>query len=141
MTDGDMKYLYAAYKMGGFIGVEPGLSAPDFVVALVNGTITATDVAIIEKEKPVGVVIVAPYQNLNEVHAEWFPWATPRNILEGAVKYLHEKRGDNLITSVKKQYLDFYNKVSRYGVIRKVGVFENLYGEDEHGTLFQSVRL
>lgn len=141
MGDDDLKYLYAAYKMGGFEGIERDLNSSDFISTLVNGTLNATELLIVEVDKPVGIIVIGKNENLNEVHAEWFKWASSRNILEAALKFLHERRNDNVMTCIKGKYLQFYNKLSRYGVIRQTGVLEHLYGEGEHGTLFQSVRL
>ena len=127
--------------MGCFKGIEKrDLSAPEFLSEIVNHTLGAIEIWTSVVDKPICMAVVQRALNLNELHVEWFPWATPRQKLESVVKFLHEY-DSNLVTSAKDEFVDFFNRVTRYGVLRKVGRIENMFEPGVDGTIYQRKQL
>lgn len=142
VTD-DLKYLWAAYKKGAFPEhiFPQGMEVVEFN-ALVHSLISNISmVYMLERDgKPMGLVtanLVPP--NRMEPHVDWFPWATNRNKLECAIKFLNEmrKRGILLIVWSKKDATPFFTHIAKYGILHRIGKVINYNGKKEDAMLFQ----
>lgn len=97
---------------------------------------------------PVGVVavghIVQPEETPRaEPHVEWFPWASPRNKVETALRCILDLSKDHLVlTNVREGEDALMRHICRYGAMRCVGHVRSFYlaGENRRALLFQSVR-
>ncbi len=88
---------------------------------------------------PVGIVIGKIDDNRLEPHVFWFPWATPRNMLECTIKFLDtmRKAWTIIIFSEEKNH-KWFKKIERYGVIRQVGKIDKYYPNGETASVFQN---
>ena len=88
------------------------------------------------KTGPVGLIGISSDGWLVEPYAEFFKWATARNILRCAVSFLqmirYRKIGACLIKSAPES-VSLLNKVCKYGVLHFVGKVPN---GDPHGDLW-----
>lgn len=77
--------------------------------------------------------------HLMEPHVYWFPWATPRNRVEGATKFLNVMRKvwTILIYAEDKDHA-FFKRIERYGVLRQVGKIHNYFESGGTASVFQT---
>ncbi len=141
LQDMDMKWLWAAYKLGAFTEIPKGLSVEDFKT-LVFGErdlVDTLDVVIARTPRgdiPVGLM-TAKIDNLGFwPSADWFPWASPRNKIEGVIMYINSARRAHLVLLLGDQKQKaFLTHVCKYGIMRRVGTLEK---NGERLALFQS---
>lgn len=128
----DLKYLWAAYRLGSF--GEADLSQEEFddsILALANNVdIIYTLVAETKNGKiPVGIAqgdFVGPMFFMHTV--QWFKWATDRNKTETVIHTLNELRKSYVVVIHNHmEYKKFYEFVSKHGVIRRVGQLFDIY--------------
>lgn len=140
IEEDDMKWLYAAYKLGSFsdndlVNLERGMDAVEFDKQLRLLMTTYYDNAwVMEsvnegKRRRVGMlfsVLSGPFHLLGDV--TWFPWATDRNKVETIVHFLNESRKENLMMWYCS-YEDkrFYDHIARHGIIKRVGKISDLF--------------
>lgn len=75
-----------------------------------------------------------------EPHVRWFPWATPRNKLECALRLLQrEKRNKTLFLITDPKNRKFWHNLQRYGVLRPIGQVYNFYRHGDTVDYWQSV--
>lgn len=70
-----------------------------------------------EQEGPMGIVGVHIRGQNKEPHVDWFPWASPRNILRCAVSFfmLHRRKGQgNMIVFALDNAKRFYDHLGSY---------------------------
>jgi len=93
------------------------------------------------REIPVGMAVLSLFQTMYYPHVFWMPWATDRNKIESAVRFLADlnKEGPVVILSPQER-VHYYSHLGRYGLLRKVGLMRNYYGKGEDATLFEGVR-
>ncbi len=140
----DFKWFWAAYKKGTWEGVmEDDLSQIEFVEFMLNQFSEASDLYTIYFEKKViGLVIVTGriFGSTRYVRPfiNWFPWATNRNKLEGAVKTILELRKSlPVLVDVGTDLSKFVTHIAKYGILRRVGKLDQ---SDEQVFLLESVR-
>lgn len=129
----DLKYLWAAYRMGSFGEVED-ISQDEFRNNIAN-YIDLTDVTFtLLAETKDGKIPVGIFSgNFNGPiffigSALWFKWASDRNKLESAVHALNELRKDYVV--VMHNHMDdkkFYEVIAKHGVTRQVGRLFDVY--------------
>jgi len=77
---------------------------------------------------PIGLVAAQWNGHLYEPHVEWFPWATSRNILRGAVaffqKFRYRKIGVIVVHSLSDS-VRFYKRLKKYVPLFFVGKIPN----------------
>ncbi len=143
--------MWGAYVKGAFASFERNMDETGFAAAF-YGVLENCDFAhvlIAEHERgpktPVGIVAAAYRDYWLSPHVEWFPWASARNKLESIVYYLHEMRRNHfLILTIKgddpkrSPDLHFFSHVKDYGVIRQIGVVEDMPPWRERMTLFHT---
>lgn len=133
LNEGDIKYLWAAYKLGTFGTVKditPDEFKADLAYHLGHFDIAFSLVADTKKGRiPVGVVggrFNGPLLFLGSM--TWFPWTSKRNIYESVVNTLNELRKKYIILfHSNMDDKDFYVNVARHGIIRRVGTVHDVY--------------
>ena len=139
----DARWLYAAYKKGTFKEIERDLTPQEFIDRFIDNTRLADKIYIVvgktkRGEIPVGVVLLLE-KNAVDLHAEWLPWASDRNILESSVRIIHDLKKDHNIVITISDKRDHFIHLCRYGLLRSVGKLYN-YFDNETAHIFQSVR-
>lgn len=134
MKEEDLKYFYASEKLKGN-QFDPKV----FHVELSNNIQDAFNYGwVIETDKPIGAVFgiaCGPFTVI--VDMIWFPWATKRNRIEGAIAGINwvRKKMTCLLYCEEKDK-DYYVHIAKYGILRRIGKIEGIY--DKPATLFQT---
>lgn len=133
----DQRDLFAAYKLakGKAPYFEENLGPNEFVDAL-SVLINGFDASfVIQAERPLGLVLGMQDGVLPHImwpHVWWFPWATPRNKIEGTLKFITELRDDFLLLIVgKEDEKDFWVHICKYGVLERIGKLPGYFGLDD----------
>lgn len=131
-VEDDIKYLWVAYQKGA-MAFEKGLSPAQFREVMTDWMVSQYDFAwTIECEgKPVGVVN-AINCGLFVLMGDsiWFPWASPRNKIEGFVRLIVTLREQMMLMGYATQKdKNFFVHIAKHGVIRRVGTIHEL-GEE-----------
>ncbi|MCH8243747.1 MAG: hypothetical protein IH897_14220 [Planctomycetes bacterium] len=145
----DWPYLWAGYKSGFFDELlkhlqVSELSQAEFRVELDsmfrdeefyvfsarrNGTV-----------RPVGIGAVSREDHRIEPLVEWFFWASPVNKLETMLRFIEDKRKDNLILFFADHPTHkLCEHLARYGVLKGPKNVDNWFGFGEMAKLWQSV--
>ncbi len=145
-----MKWVYAAYKKGAFPDVPEGHDGTQFrneLLALYErigqgGEIwileAPNDVSLKSDINPVGLARASYNQHVMEPHVHWFPWATDRNKVETTLKFLTSMRFRAVsLIHAKEEDAPFFDHISDYQVLRRVGTIHNYYGT-ENAVLYQT---
>jgi hypothetical protein len=144
LTDADdMKYLYAAWRLGAKpLDKIQSDNAPEAFTAAFHDhvairyhvayTLIATPPG--KSTMPVGVVFgVKPFYQEPVMWIGdflWFPWASKRNKLEAAVHFLNQMRKENAIIGfAEPEAIPFFEHICRYGVLRRAGTFFDIFSE------------
>lgn len=147
--DKDWGILWAAYKRNSF-GLPEGMAQEEFMVALAPVLARHDSLFLIEddspayqsKRGPVGLVGVFTDTWLIEPHADWFAWATKRNVLRCAVawfqKVRHDKHVGACMVRARQKHEKFFTRLRRYGVLFYVGKVPN--GFEDGDMVLYSVR-
>lgn len=138
----DARWIYAAYKKGAFEPIERDLDPQAFLAELVQRSIGAKMHIAISNERPICLSFLIPINpNLTDLHAVWFPWATPREVMSATARFLNDQRHETsiLITSEDKTRANFIH-MCKYGLLRLVGKVENYFEGERPAHVFQSVR-
>jgi hypothetical protein len=141
LTDADdMKYLYAAWRLGSkpldqIEAVDPDSFAEAFAehaAARYQSAYTLIASPPNREPMPVGVVFgIKPFYGKNVLWIGdflWFSWASSRNKLETAVHFFNQMRKETAIIGFSEpESIDFFEHICRYGVMRRAGtVFDFL---------------
>ena len=145
VRDSHFPWIWAAYRRGAFPGLEDGLTPAvwaEMMKSQAHALMQAGgDVFILmSRELPVGLVAVELNQMQAWPHVTWFPEATLRARMECAMKFLTViATMINAVIVSEKQDVKFFERISRYGLIRQIGEGRGwLNGEDV--MLFETVR-
>lgn len=135
----DLKYLYAAWRLGNKPLDEIKCENDEFEQAFADHVAARYHLAYTliasppdRSPMPVGVVFgIRPFYGKNIMWIGdflWFSWASKRNKLEAAVHFLNQMRKENtLIGFAEPDAIDFFEHICRYGVARRAGtVFDFL---------------
>ena len=136
-----MRWLWAAYQKGGIELVPRDLDMRQFEAAAYGYLEGFSEQFIVESKMPVGVIATLTDGYRFEPHTDWFPWATPRNILEGSVKFLSNERKDRvgiIYMHDTEKNKTFLNQIARYGIIRRVGTVKNFFAPGDDAVFFQT---
>lgn len=139
---GDVRYIYAAWKLGGTPLNAIEADGPDsFADAFAEHVSARYDVAYTmiadppgKSAMPVGVVFgIAPFYGQNVMWIGdflWFPWASPRNKIESAVHFFNQLRKEcTVIGFAEPEVIDFFEHICRYGVMRRAGTVFDMFRE------------
>lgn len=145
MEDEDIRWLYAAYKLGGFKGLPKDMTGAQFDEVVRKFLAMFSDAFLVYGKaggKPTGVVTIERGWNLSvETHAEWFPWASHREIVEAAAKFVADMRDKNtllIFSEMKDKH--FFEHLCRYSLMKRVGHVSPHFRNGETAVLFQSRR-
>ena len=146
IEEDDLRYIWAAYSMGGFPSlaerfVDGEMSSAKFTKEFGEELITNYDEAwtlLVKKTnglRPVGLVLAfsshwnpafSPFMIVADMI--WFPWATPRNKIETTVKFFHEVRKTmQMVEYSKREHQKFFDTVCAHGVLRRAGTSHVVY--------------
>lgn len=90
--------------------------------------------------RPVGIGDVSRVDHRIEPEVEWFFWATPINKLETMLRFIEDKRKDNLILFFADgQTHKLCEHLARYGILKGPKNVDNWFGFGEMAKLWQSV--
>lgn len=92
------------------------------------------------KDAPVGIVMCLPGQRPDHSwpHVVWFPWATLRNRLESAGRFLNVMRREvKMFVAADSEGRPFFDRIARYGILRRAGTSKEWFGEED-ATLFET---
>lgn len=145
IDDSDIRFAWAAYKLGAMRDVFPndGMSAEEFKEAFQQEVLTKYHIdcawtLLAETKKgfhPVGFVfgywshpisVLAPYVVLNVI--QWMPWARPRNRVESAVYFFNKIRDEiPMIGYAREPAKKFFETIMKHGIMRRVGTSFNVF--------------
>lgn len=144
-SDADMDAYYKAYTLGSFkeAGFVDSMTSEYFPFYFAEhlktlGCISVTFYTKIDgAELPVGVGIFwlreRIVQNENLI---WFPWATPRNIIESSINYFDSfrkcsyrdtKEKYKILEFAQEKDVKFFDKLVSLGILDKVGEIPGIY--------------
>ena len=129
--------LFLAYRAGAFPDVEKGLDKDGFAEAAIAHLVALDDAIMLESGRPVGFVQVRMWGGHALLGIDWFPWASPRNKIECALKFFLEYR-DKAHLIWASEDTRFFSHIGRYGVIRAIGLSKG-WG-DEPMTLYEALK-
>jgi len=112
------------------LGIE--MADEDFKTLMQNTFSQYDEVLIIEDTNhrfgtefgPIGIIAAITKGSVYEPHAEWFAWASPRNILRGMVAYLQKSRYRPLgvlIVHCLSDSVVFFRRLKSYVPLNYVG--------------------
>jgi hypothetical protein len=141
-----MRWLYAAYVKGSFEDSPDGMTPAQFDEwALAHLEASQPSEAYVltvprdNEDRPVGLVIAFQQRHRIEPHVWWFAWATPRNKVECAVKFLSSMRFTNVVSIFAlEEDRKFYDHLLRYGMMRPVGTFKDWHGLGKDARIYQT---
>lgn len=138
-----MKFLWAAYRVGAFddIGIHNDMSGADFRNALdeylSERSLTPLGFWIDGKMIGIGLFWVRG-RCLETADLLWFPWATPRKILESYVCFINKIRKETEESTNRKYFVleyakekdkKFFDTICKYGIMRRVGTSLEVYND------------
>lgn len=153
--DSDIRWLWLASQMGAFEELEFSDDQDEFIeqiLRFVTDIVSQGGFVYIISAKstrrkdnnvltPIGIVIVNFYENAAWPHVIWFPWATPRNKLEGTIFFIQElKKRLPILIIAKESDAHFFSHLSRYALLSK-GCKINKHFGNENGVLFRGVQV
>ena len=139
MVTSDIKYLWAAYKMGG-MNIEQGMSIEEFKAHMFS-LLTDIPMLWLLGENPVAMVHGTYAQNSIWVGWVTFPWASSRKLYENAVNFVNVMRKDvNMLFMTHDSRL--MDAMAKHGIIRRAGTFYDIYekssSSDGRACIYQS---
>lgn len=150
----DVRFVWAAYKQGALASMGEDFEAGDmdpkefavrFHQEIFDNYAGSWAVFPSKKEKPCGLILgfyshpeprLSPFMIVGDII--WFPWATPRNRIECAVKFFSEIRKTiPMVEYANEKARPFFEMMAKHGIIRRVGTMHNVYKE-EKTTVFET---
>lgn len=139
LGDGDMNYLWAAYKKGAFksgsIEIQDDLTVNEFdsifrdIVLNNYNHSWIVEVKIKDKYRPIGILF-AMQAGMMTILGDmvWFPWSTQRGKIESLINFVNEIRNKTLLVWYSNEEdKDFYVYMARHGIARRVGSIDGIY--------------
>lgn len=145
MTIADMRWLWAAYKMGAFREMtDTGLSQDAFMEVIMGALEDAEfdwmlEARGVEGPRPVGFILANPVAAGRgiEPFVFWFPWATTRNQLEGAAAFLKVvSKHLKIFVFAEGKSIKFCDKLIRHGFIRRGCKVIDYFSSGEHAMMY-----
>lgn len=131
--DDDARWLWAAYRRGAFPDAAEGMDRERFLDWLAERAAAFHEVWILtapneDEKRPVGVVAGRFDEYGLRPHVIWFPWSTPRNRMECALKFLHDIGREHFTWFIaRREDVPFFDHLIRYGMIRAVGKVKRVF--------------
>ena len=136
MTEQDLRFVYAAYKKGALAELgetfsDTSMTPPEFMSAFKEYGEKYFDEAVVFLAPyagtygPVGYIALTSSKIVRPIFIEemvWFPWASPRNILESAVNFFNEARKSTTIHEyARMKDKKFFERICKHGIMRRIG--------------------
>lgn len=145
INNGDLPWLWAAYRKGSFDDVLPkDLDREEFIAGLLEVLErfnhewildAPNDASSSEKPVPVGLIAAQGGGRIIEPHAVWFPWASDRNKLEAMLAFLSRVSTQyKIFAYIHPDNKPFYVQMCRYGQLTMGCKIHDYYdmGEDAY---------
>lgn len=145
VTEADIRWLWAAYKMGTYKEILPEHMNDDMFTETVLDVIESSDLAFMidgpgeDGIRPIGIVLARIFAKGNaiEPHVDWFPWATGRNKMEGSATFLRQvKRQFKIFLFIDQPNLKFWERICQYRLLTKGCKVIDHYGPGEHAMMY-----
>lgn len=140
ITDSDVRFLYAAYKEGGFADlIMPDLPPQTFQdrIEALLGSVEYD--WVLETDKPIGLVMgraIAAGRGV-EVQVDWMPWASTRNKLEGSAVFFREiSKHLKIFIFADEESEPFWRRFCQYRMLRNGCRVLNHFAGGRHAQLF-----
>jgi hypothetical protein len=92
-----------------------------------------------EDDKLIGVIYQGGSARGKETHASWMDWATPRDILTGAISFWAKVNRRQTIVIVIPEATDkFMEHLCEHGICRRVGKIYKYYPDKQDALVWQS---
>ena len=92
--------------------------------------------------RPVGIVMantIIPGRIIHP-HVDWFPWATPRNKMEGSAAFLREvSKRYKLFIYADEESIPFWTRMTQYRILRRGCKVLEHFSMREHSMFFYTV--
>jgi hypothetical protein len=129
LSEDDMPFLWAAYRKGVWGDIlRDDLTRDEFseAIYLLSKQKMLFAIKAPNKYPVVGIAGMTPGEHCDQADAEWFPWATTRNKLEGSIRAILTLRDlSPFLIWANESQTEFLTHVARYGVLRRMGKFIN----------------
>jgi hypothetical protein len=148
--DSDLRYLWAAYRLGFWAdAIDAELSQKAFEQKVYETLGMADYDWIVDARqgdniRPVGLILAhaLPDGRRIEPHVDWFPWATPRNKLEGLAAYLRDVgKRFKILVYVEQAEQNFWERLKQYRLLRHGCKIIDYFDRGEHAFFFYTVGL
>lgn len=91
------------------------------------------------EDRPVGLVLGRGARHIMDTAVWWFPWATSRNKLECAVKFLNTMRVTCVVfIAAEESDWRFYDYLLRYGMMHRIGKMHDCFEAGKLAKLYQT---
>ena len=143
-----MRWLWAAYRMDTWQGVIfDGLNDDAFredVISIVSAADYAwmVDVPSERGLQPGGIILGRAFGKGRcvEPHCDWFPWATPRNRMEGMAQFLKQVGKQlKIFAFIDQDNRPFYERIHEYRLLTRGCKVIDHYGPGEHAMMFYTM--
>lgn len=144
LEESDFRWLWAAYKKDSFPkeSFPEGLPKEEFDERVRDYLSRFHEWYLLSAEKPVGVVMILTDGYRFEPHVKWFSWATPRQKMETAGKFLNIMRHDGFLGVIymSEGESKFMEHLEKRGIVRMVGKVLDFFGLHRHANFYQTSR-
>ena len=136
----DLKYAWAAYRKGALevlnpiFGSDMGLedfreAFPEILASSGNSVWTIVGPVPGRGVMPIGMVFgLIRERVIHDVHAVWFPWATPRTTFEAAKEFFERTRRDFFVKVFASEETEkFFDAIVSTGALKRGCRFYGLY--------------
>lgn len=130
-TEKDLKWFWAAYKKGAWQSlIRDDLTTEEFLAHIEESLMSLVGLYTIYAPNETGRIAGAVSLSLRqfddipyfEPRITWFPWATPRNRIEGGVRTVLTLREEYpLFIQVDGKNQGYVTHLAKYGILRRVG--------------------
>tara|TARA_Y100000310_G_scaffold180645_1_gene180566 strand:+ start:211 stop:732 length:522 start_codon:yes stop_codon:yes gene_type:complete len=156
----DIDFFYVAYKKGDFdrmlhqlaerfdLPLEEELTKAELRAVIgdyigfgefYTMTGRASAFKSVDGDVPIGLLGADRDRHILWPHIEWFSWASPRNKIECALKFLTDMRVDNIIyVFARPEDHGFWMRMAQYGVFRRIGKSEDHWTDGAESVIWRS---
>jgi len=143
--DSDLRYLWAAYRLGFWYEMLDEDMTQDAFKERAMELLASVDYDWIiearhgEGMRPVGIILAAQLMDGRRIepHVDWFPWATPRNMFEGAAAFLREvSKRFKILVYVEERERAFWERLKQYRLLRHGCKVIDHFSRGEHAFFF-----
>ena len=143
LEDAHVRLFYAAYKRGTFdrLGLDEDLAPFEFIKELERISVRSKLFVYTDKTGNPLVLLTLSMGGIPEVHAYFTPWASARQkLILGVLFFGGIGKTLKVLTISSHPFLQYFKRLSSYGILRKVGELEDAYPDEDNttGTVFQA---